>query len=259
MTSTATSASTTTATVGVIRALLDQARNKGYPGGVLGVRARPVWTEAPRFDYDGAQVLVVACPSALAVREALLERDPMRWLVILTDRDEVDLGAGILTHLVWHRLRTPDPWDAVRHRFQADGIDPLLFAPLGNRDLASGLLAATPAGTGWPPAAGGVLTRGHALAAAARAHLGLAEPGAVIDGTTVLSWTITADASARVAALRALGGDALTDAVLEWMAGLLGAAGVPVGALLAGGTHCGRGSSGLGGRAPQPTGRRGHV
>jgi hypothetical protein len=235
MTSTAAPTSTTAATVGVIRALLDQARNKGYHGGALGVRARPVWTDAPRFDYDGAQVLVVACPSALAVREALLERDPMRWLVILTDRDEVDLGAGILTHLVWHRLRTPDPWDAVRHRFQADGIDPLLFTAPGNRDLASGLLAATPSGIGWPPAAGGVLTRGHALAAAARAHLRLAEPGAVIDGTTVLSWTITADASARVAALRACGGDALTDAVLEWMAGLLGAAGAPVGALLAGG------------------------
>ena len=116
----------TRATLPVLRALLDQARHKNFPSGVLGVRARPEWTGAPTFTHADVPVRVVPCVSALAVREALLERVRDQWLVVLTDRPDEDLGAGVLSHLVWHRLRTPDPWDAVRLRFAATGIDPAL-------------------------------------------------------------------------------------------------------------------------------------
>ena len=95
---------------------------------------------------------------------------------MLTDRPDDDLGAGVLSHLVWHRLRTPDPWDAVRLRFAATGVEPALTAAAEDRDIAIGLLMASPP-DGWPPAPGGVLTRDHALGAVAAAHLGLTDPG----------------------------------------------------------------------------------
>ena len=159
---------------------------------------------------------VVPCVSVLAVREALLERKQGQWLVVLTDRPDDDLGAGVLSHLVWHRLRTPDPWDAVRLRFAATGVDPALTTAADDREVAVGLLAASPQ-AGWPPAPGGVLTRDHALGAVATEHLGLTDP--VVDGTSVLAWTASPSVAARVADLRALAGDALTGAVLAWVAG----------------------------------------
>ena len=206
-----------TVTSPVVRALLDEANRKGYHHGVLGIRARPEWPGPPSFSHQGVEVSVVTCVSALAAREELRKRRGGAWLVILTDRPEDDLGAGVLTHLVWHRLRTPDPWDAVRNRFAATGIDPALVTSQHHRDVAVGLLAATPP-TGWSPAPGGVLTRDHAMAAAARAHLGFDAVAGV------LAWSTEANVATRVADLRALAGDHLTDAVLAWAADRAGAA-----------------------------------
>ena len=134
----------TRATLPVLRALLDQARRKNCTAGVLGVRAQPEWPGAPEFPHDGVPVRVAPCVSALAVREALLERADGQWLVVLTDRADDDLGAGVLSHLLWHRLRTPDPWDAVRLRFAATGVEPALTGAADDRDVAIGLLTATP-------------------------------------------------------------------------------------------------------------------
>jgi hypothetical protein len=179
--------------------------------------------------HDDVPVDVVPCVSALAVREALLGRSDDGWLVIITDRDEQDLGAGVLSHFLWHRLRTPDPWDAVRHRFAATGIDPALTTDERQRGIAAGLLAATPTG-GWPPAPGGVLTRDHALACVARSLLGIDQPD--IDAIAVLRWTASHAAVASSAALRELAGDELTNAVISWIARRLGPAAGPVRGLL---------------------------
>src|SRR5262249_1422672 len=149
----------------------------------------------------------------LAVREALLSRPRDEWLIVLTDRSDEDLGAGVLSHFVGHRLRTPDPWAAVRHRFAATGIDPAIFAAAGDRDVPTGLLAATPP-DGWPPAPGGVLTRAHALGAVAVAHLGLSDP--VIDIAAVLGWAADPALPEQISDLRMLAGDPVTDAVLAW-------------------------------------------
>ena len=222
-------ATATRATLPVLRALLDQARRKDFRSGVLGVRARPEPMSPPTFTHAGVPVRVVPCVSALAVREALLERVRDQWLVVLTDRPDDDLGAGVLSHLVWQRLRTPDPWDAVRLRFAATGVDPALTAAADDREIAIGLLVASPA-SGWPPAPGGVLTRDHALDAVAAAHLGLTDP--VVDATSVLGWTTDPAVLTRVADLRALAGDALTGTVLDWAAGRAGAAGQPLRHLL---------------------------
>lgn len=211
----------TRATLPVLRALLDQARHKNFAHGVLGVRARPEWAGAPTFTHDEVPVRVVPCVSALAVREALLERVRGQWLVVLTDRPEEDLGAGVLSHLVWHRLRIPDPWEAARDRFAATGIDPVLTATGNDREIAAGLLMAAPP-AGWPPAPGGVLTRDHALGAVAAAHLGLSDP--VVDATSVLAWTADPAGATRIADLRSLAGNPLADAVIAWAAGRAGAA-----------------------------------
>ena len=86
-------ATATRATLPVLRALLDQARRKDFRSGVLGVRARPEWTGTPTFTHTDVPVRVVPCVSALAVREALLDRVRDQWLVVLTDRPDDDLGA----------------------------------------------------------------------------------------------------------------------------------------------------------------------
>ncbi len=209
------------ATLPVVRALLDDAIRKNFRSGVLGVRARPEWSSEPTFIHEDTPVRIVPCVSALAVHEALLDRVDDQWLVVLTDRPEDDLGAGVLGHFVWPRLRTPDPWDAVRHRFAARGIDPALANHPAGREVATGLLAATPS-TGWPPAPAGVVTRDHALGAVARAHLRLGDPD--VDAESLLTWSTDKTATARIADLRGLAGDAITDAVLDWAASRAGAA-----------------------------------
>lgn len=87
--------------------------------------ARPVWPAFSGFTRGSTLVRVVAFESALAVWEAITVRDKSGWLVVLTDREDDDLGAGIRAHLVGNRLRTPDPSEAVRQRFAA-GLDPAL-------------------------------------------------------------------------------------------------------------------------------------
>ena len=207
---------TASASTPVLRELLDEARGKNYGYGVIGVRAKPDWPPDTRtFTHDKMPVRIEPCVSALAVREALLSRRKDEWLIVLTDRSDEDLGAGVLSHFVGHRLRTPDPWAAVRNRFEATGIDPAIFATAGDRDVATGLLAATPP-DGWPPAPGGVLTRAHAFGAVAAAHLGLSDP--VVDIAAVLGWAASPPLPERISDLRMLAGDPVTDAVLAWAA-----------------------------------------
>ena len=221
------------ATLPVIRALLDEAIRKNFTSGVLGVRARPEWSSDSTFIHQDKAVRIVPCVSALAVREALLDQVDGQWLVVLTDRPEDDLGTGLLGHFVWPRLRTPDPWDAVRHRFAAHGIDPALASHPAGREVATGLLAATPA-TGWPPAPAGVVTRDHALGSVAKAYLQLGDPD--VDAESLLKWSTDMTATARIADLRVLAGDATTDAVLDWAAGRAGGAAEPLLHLLRSGT-----------------------
>jgi PglZ domain len=224
---------TASASTPVLRELLDEARAKNYEHGALGVRAKPDWPPETRtFTHNKAQVRIEPCVSALAVREALLSRRRDEWLIVLTDRSEDDLGAGVLSHFIGHRLRTPDPWAAVRHRFAATGIDPAIFAAAGDRDVATGLLAATPP-DGWPPAPGGVLTRAHAFGAVAAAHLGLSDP--VIDIAAVLGWAAAPSLPDQISDLRMLAGDPVTDAVLAWAAERTGAIAPAVLHLLRGG------------------------
>ena len=215
----------------MLLAIVDEARAKNFETGVIGVRGLPDRALTADLKHEGSTVRVRPAESALAAREVLADHREGDWLVVVTDRDDDDLGAGILAHFVWSRLRNPDPWDAVRRRFSATGIDPLLTADrTRSRDLAAALLAATPA-TGWPAAPAGVLTRTHALGAVASAHLGF--EGEVADVLGVLRWSMSAESVAALGELRRDVGDLLADTTLDWIAQRAGVAAAPIRALLA--------------------------
>ncbi|MDQ1293784.1 MAG: hypothetical protein QG608_1665 [Actinomycetota bacterium] len=216
----------------MVLALVDEARSPRfrYPSGIIGVRGVPDRTLTADLTHEGQKVRVRPAPSALAAREILAEHQEGDWLVVVTDRDDDDLGAGLLAHFVWQRLRSPDPWEAVRGRFAATGIDPALTLQPAGRDLAAALLAATPPG-GWPAAPAGVLTRAHALGSVACTHLGFDTRSTDVLG--VLRWSMTADSVEALAALRSGVADLLADATLDWIAQRAGTACAPVRALLA--------------------------
>ena len=222
-----------TVTPAVARSLIDQAKAGNYPHGVLGVRALPAATKPASFTHRDQPVRIVPAASALAVREAIRQADPAGWLVVVTDRSDDDLGAGLLAQFVWQRLRHPDPWQAVRQRFGAHGIDAKLLQTRQAREVATGLLELSP-NDGWPPAPAGVLTRDHALACVARAELGL--PEGPVDLIAVLQWSTRRGLPATIARLRSRAGEATVDAVLGWVADAAGEAAPLVAALLRAGT-----------------------
>lgn len=200
----------------VITALLDKVDGGNGHGGVLGIRALPEW-DGPEIVHDAKPVRVVACASALAVRVALRDRVPQQWLVVLTDRDEDDLGIGITAHFAGRRLRQPDPWDAVCSLFEAKRIDHLLANADRRTELASSFLVATPI-DGWPPARGGLLTLDHALGSVASARLRLGSPELAVDLAAILDWSARTEADRLSADLSALAGPALTGQVMAWIA-----------------------------------------
>lgn len=179
---------TLVATEPIIRARLKKARTKRYRGGVLGLRAKPVW-DGDGFDYDGTPVTVVPCPSVLAIWEAIESRDDSQWTVVLTSIEDDELGDTVLAHLVDGRLITPDPWDALRSNFSASTIEPALYRSTNDRALANGLLGLL-SSRGYTPAPAGVLTQDHAMSAVARDVLQIVKsPDVEVDGSAVLEWS----------------------------------------------------------------------
>lgn len=213
----------------VVRSLIASTRKHG-PHRVIGIRAEPDHAAERRFADSGEPVHVLPCVSSLAIRQALRERAPGEWLVILTDRPEEDLGAGILGHFANQRLQAPGAWEALKERFGATRIDRALATLPRGLAVAQGLLRITPE-DGWPAAPGAVLTMDHALGTVARRRLGL--PEGTIDTFTVLDWTTLADAADRVADLGEFGGGELAEATAEWLAARAGLAKLPLLRLMA--------------------------
>ena len=153
------------------------------------------------------------------------------WLIVLTDRTDDDpapacsatsSGTGCAPLTRGRQSGTGSRRPASTRR----SLRP------GDRDVATGLLAATPP-DGWPPAPGGVLTRDHAFGAVAAAHLGLSDP--VIDIAAVLGWAADPSLPEQISDLRMLAGNPVTDAVLAWAAERTGAIAPAVLHLLRGG------------------------
>jgi len=214
------------ATEPIIRARLKKASDKQHRYGVLGLRAQPRW-DGQVFEHDGKPVTVVACPSVLAIWQAIEERRADQWTVVLTDVGEDDLGDTVQAHLIECRLFTPDPWDALRSNFSATTVEPALYRSTNDRALANGLLSVI---TTYTPAPGGVLTRNHAMTAVTRDVLGMIKGSDVeVDTFAVLEWSRSSNA-ANLADLRDHG--ELTSAVTGWLADRSGKLSKPVRILL---------------------------
>ena len=205
-------------------AMIDEARErKYYATGVIGLRGAPGPGQSRRTSSTTAS----SCGSARQSQRwrcarRLTEHRDGDWMVILTDRSDEDLGAGVLSHLVWHRLRRPDPWEAVRHRFSATGIDPSLDdrtrQPRPRDGPARGHAPewlAGGAGRGADPVARSRL-RGPSVARAS--------PSDAADVLAVLRWSMRPTAVTALGDLRAQFGDVLADATLDWVADNAGAA-----------------------------------
>lgn len=223
------------ATLPVVRSLLAKASREGKQrSGVLGVRARPTWTGATEFPYADFKVRLVPCSSSLAVRDALRRRAEGLWLVILTDRDEDDLGVGITSHFHGGMLRNPDPWDAVRDQFGATRIDRRLVIDPRAREIAAGILAAR-GDSPWPPARAGFLTLDHVCASVATRQLGFADLTEAVAPEQVLAWAADSGRAVLLNELRDITTAPLAELVVTWLAARCGKAEPLVAHLLNGG------------------------
>lgn len=113
--------------VGEVRA---DAEKRGETVRALGIPSRVPWTGPRHLGQGAAPIAVVWCPSPLAVREALVEAEadaaPGGVTVVVTDRDERELGADALARLARQRLLRVDPWKLALDRFGARNLDPRL-------------------------------------------------------------------------------------------------------------------------------------
>ncbi|MEW6474685.1 MAG: BREX-2 system phosphatase PglZ [Actinomycetota bacterium] len=135
-----------------LSALAQQVRAKDPAAGAVGVRADPVWAGPDEMDTAAGPVRVRACPSVLAVRAALHEPGD-GLLVVLTDREDHELGLDVLARLTKRRLIGLEPWELLRARLGVTAFDPALSAQAW---LADALLQHEPDG-GWPSVTTGFL------------------------------------------------------------------------------------------------------
>ncbi|WP_327066330.1 BREX-2 system phosphatase PglZ [Kitasatospora sp. NBC_01302] len=194
------------------------ASQKGLAGGrrrAVLLRAAPEWEGAPELGWgDRRRAEVAVAPSPLAVYELVLAhlaadaRGP-EVLVVLTDREESELGPDLLARVYRQRVNAVDTWDVVRQAFGAVDTDNRL---LKDNWAAESLLDATPP-AGWPRVGGGVLARSGALGALAMRRLGIgrfdpdqpaqAATDTGLDTAALLRWSLTPGGPDRFLALRA--------------------------------------------------------
>ncbi len=201
------------ATEAQVRRLAQRWLRKPGNGRVLAVQARPQWAGPATLDIDGSPIRVVPCPSPLAMRAALVDAKPDERLVVLTDCDPDSLGIGLLAHCAKLKVFSIEPWDLVRSEFAVADLDPALVAE--GQWVAEALTERTPP-QGWPPVAGTVLTRDHALRSLSAALLGV--PPGDLDGAGILQWTTRAVDVVRYASLPAR----LREGVGRWLADTAG-------------------------------------
>ncbi|MFD5186890.1 BREX-2 system phosphatase PglZ [Streptomyces sp. NPDC058357] len=254
--STATSASgSTSAATSAVR--LNKATVKQYLASQSGLqagkrrvvllRAEPVWDGPAELSWgEPWRAVVKGAPSPLAVHELILGHQDRsatgpEVLVLLTDREEAELGPDLLAKVHKQRVNAVNTWDVVREAFGAVDTDSRL-----NKEnwAAESLLDATPPG-GWPQLAGGILTRRESLTALTLRRLGIgrydpdrdprvsspefaarsgggteADSGSLVAGTvtsgdgldvqTLLRWSMAPGGPDRLLSLRAAERDGLT-------------------------------------------------
>ncbi|MBL1113582.1 BREX-2 system phosphatase PglZ [Streptomyces sp. 110] len=181
------------------------------------LRAAPSWDGPAELAWgERRQATVVAAPSPLAAYELVLAHQAPsasgpEVLVVLTDREEAELGPDLLAKVHRHRVNAVDTWDVVRETFGALHTDNRL---VHENWAAEALLDATPP-TGWTKLPGGVLSRDKALGELTLRRLGigrydpdrdqhaLSANGDGLDIHTLLRWSLASGGPDRYLALRA--------------------------------------------------------
>ncbi|GAA1254433.1 BREX-2 system phosphatase PglZ [Streptomyces javensis] len=222
-TTTSTSAGPTTSAARLNSATIAQYL-ASQPGLTPGKRRAILLRAAPRWDGpaelawgEHRHASVATAPSPLAAYELVLaHRAPAApgpdVLVVLTDREEAELGPDLLAKVHRHRVNVVDSWDVVRESFGAVSADRWL---VDETWAAEALLDATPPG-GWPRLPGGVLSRDKALGELTLRRLGIGryDPdrdqqysvsanGDELDIHTLLRWSLASGGPDRYLALRA--------------------------------------------------------
>ncbi len=157
------------------RAILERVRArlprlKSGVDAVIGIRSPqcPVWHGADTLDIVGRPVRIAACPSVLAVLDALAFQEPGSVLVLLTDQPESELGDAVLARVHDGRLLEADRYTLLDDLLGARQLDPRIRAEHWLVDTLVELAAAD----ALPPTAGAMLSRSRALALVAAARLG---------------------------------------------------------------------------------------
>jgi hypothetical protein len=214
-------------------------RHGRLPARVLLVRASPVWDGAASFEVGEWTVRVVACVSPLAVLEQVTGHAGAAdgsVLVVLTDREDSELGNGVLSQVLGQQVLTVEPWSLVMESFGAQRLDPRLVA---EGWAAEALVDAIPL-SGWPRLSGTVLNRDVALRHLAVGRLGLERLGVAaedLDAQALLRWSALPGAADSLGSLRAEERQGL----VAWLIELTGRAAAALFAL----AEAGRGSDAL--------------
>ncbi|WP_328548077.1 BREX-2 system phosphatase PglZ [Streptomyces platensis] len=220
-TTTSASVETPTSAVRLNSATITQylVSQRGLPPGkrrAVLLRAAPCWDGPAELPWgERRQAAVATAPSPLAAYELVLAHQAPSApgpdvLVVLTDREEAELGPDLLAKVHRHRVNAVDTWDVVRESFGALHTDSRL---VNENWAAESLLDATPPG-GWPQLPGGVLSRDKALSELTRRRLGigrydpdrdqhpLSANGDDLDIHTLLRWSMASGGPDRFLALR---------------------------------------------------------
>lgn len=187
-------------------------RKRGSSGHrrVLFLRAAPEWREEQELEVDGTTVRVAACPTVLAVLDAVAGQPATSpasagpYLVVLTPCEPHEIGSSVLARAIGHDVHPINRADLLREAFGAKQLDP----QLAGNDWAwvgEALLDAQPA-AGWARVGhGAVLDFDTAMRCLVALHFvpGSADPrDGHLDAARLLEWTCDPAAVARFNRLR---------------------------------------------------------
>ncbi|GDY33048.1 BREX-2 system phosphatase PglZ [Gandjariella thermophila] len=199
MTAASLASATENAVVTRVRRLLADVEPSSRRGGpvVIGIRTRgvPEWAGDEVVTIDNRRTRFVACPSVLAMLDALAEtRAEDDALVVLTDRDPGELGDAVMARLYREKLYDVSKYTLLHDLLQTKQLDPRIRA--SDQAWLVDALVGLAQGVGLPAAHGTVLSRELAVAHVLRARLGV-EPdtldlvgliGALDDAPTRTLW-----------------------------------------------------------------------
>ncbi|MCQ6269120.1 BREX-2 system phosphatase PglZ [Pseudarthrobacter sp. R1] len=196
---------------------IDTAKRKDYTHGVIAIASRPEWDGPDGFSHGVDTVRVHPVVSTLDIRARLLERDQVKWLVLLTDIPDSKLGLGIQSHLVGTRVQPREPWQAINAAFKATSTDVRLKARAKqpSSDYPGELLAAIQGLTSTPAAPSGLLTSDLVFGTLASHYLAVP---VISTPETILEWSAIPATERLLTGLPESIGHGLASDVVNWVA-----------------------------------------